>query len=465
MSPRLTPENLDLEPKAEAIAAIIQGFPEVKHYEIYCSAQARLAIELERGSIKKAESGKDIGVGVRLANGEGQSAFSYTSDLDDESMRRMVRGVVALVGKSTRDKDFHSFAEKTQIKYLPAGELFDKRVEALEIEDATRLVTNTLDSAREVGDPRVYSVNIDFNAGIERILVVNSNGVDASEQRTHVELFCGVTSKQGRTMTSDSDFRSGRALDAVSPAVGERAAMRSLATLGKIRIRTDSYPVVLSPRAAAAVIGDTMKRAADAELLQQQMSFLHNLAGKRVAPAFLSIVDDARSTGHTRILSRSFDAEGTCSTTTKIIDKGVFQGGLYDAYTARKGGVGNTGNASRAYYGSLPSISASNLFVQAEESHVAPRDEIFDGIKLGILFDDTGDSPDVASGEFSGMITTGFLIEDGAVGKPVSLAAFGINFRDMLNAIELVGDDVEDVGGTVCPSILLKGLQISSELG
>ncbi|MBN2150064.1 MAG: TldD/PmbA family protein [Candidatus Lokiarchaeota archaeon] len=465
MSLRFSHDDLDLEPKVNAITAIIQGYQDIKHYEIYCSAQSVISIELEKDAIKTAEFSKDIGIGVRLANGHGQSAFSYTSDLSAGSMQQMVKRIVALVGKSTRDKDFHSFAEKTPVTKLPASKLFDKRIEGLEIEDATSLVFDTLERARGVGDPRIYSVNIDLGAGSEKVLVLNSNGVDAREQYTSIDLSCSVTSKSGRTMTSDSDFQAGRALGMVSAGVGESAARRSLATLGKVRIKTGVYPIILSPRAAAAVIGSTIEEAADAELLQQQKSFLSSEAGERIAPEFLSIVDNAKSTRYSCLNSRSFDGEGTGSTTTKIVDEGVFRSGLYDSYTAGKGGTKNTANASRASYRSLPGISPSNMIIQADKAHVAKLDEIVAGIKLGILFDDTGDSPDVASGDFSGLISTGFLIQAGAIARPVSLAAFGINFRDLLNGIELVGDDVKDVAGTVCPSILLKGVQISSEIG
>ncbi|NMC04795.1 MAG: hypothetical protein GYA24_06270, partial [Candidatus Lokiarchaeota archaeon] len=58
----------------------------VKHHELYVELGTSMSIELERGSLKNAEVGSDAGIGIRVANDAGQSAFSYTSKLDVASI-------------------------------------------------------------------------------------------------------------------------------------------------------------------------------------------------------------------------------------------------------------------------------------------------------------------------------------------------------------------------------------------
>lgn len=437
------------------------AYYQVKHHEVFMVIGTSLDIDLERGSLKTAEIIRDAGFGVRVANEDGQSAFSYTSQMDSESIEKTIRNVVLTMGKATNDPDFHSFASESATTKVSRSLVFDPAVESLEIDDAVQLVTSTLDSAKSIDDEHVYSINVSFKAGNARIFVFNSNGIENSEDHTDVDLSCDVTVKDGDEMNSDYDFKDGRALSQLSTDIGANATIKALKTLGKVRVKSGFFPIVLSPRAAGYVIAGSIAHAANAESIQQDMSFLGGKLGEKIAPDFLTIIDDPRLETFSRRLTCSFDGEGNPTKTKKIVNGGILETFLYDAYTANKAGVESTGNAARGGYDSPPHISPFNLIIAPDESGIVAREELFKGIEYGIYLDQTYDSPNMATGDFSGMIAAGFLIENGAITSPIQQATFGTNLLELLSSIESFDDVPEDNAGTITPSIRLKGLHVS----
>jgi PmbA protein len=434
----------------------------VKHHEVFMVIGTTLEIDVERGSLKEAQFIHDAGFGVRVANEDGQAAFSCTSQLDDdEAIRTTIKNVVSTMKKATKDPDFQSFAANSNKENLPRALIFDPAVKNLDIDDAVQIVGSTLDSARSIEDPRVYSINVSFTAASARVFVFNSNGVLNSEEHTNVVLSSDVTVKAGEEMNSDYDFSEGRAMSQLSTGVGASAVDKALKTLGKVSVKTEFVPVVLSPRAAGYVIAGSIAHAANAESVQQEMSFLGGKLGEKIAPDFLTIIDDPRLDAYSRRSTCSFDAEGFHTRTKKIVNAGILETLLHSSYTANKAGVENTGNAVRQSYDSPPHISNFNLIIAPDDACVVANDELLNGIEYGIYFDQTYDSPNLSTGDFSGMISAGFLIENGRITSPIQQATFGINLLELLSSIEAVDDTIMDHAGIISPSIRLKGLHVS----
>ncbi|MFX0102547.1 MAG: TldD/PmbA family protein [Candidatus Hodarchaeota archaeon] len=460
----LNPEDVEIDPVRSKLETNIAKDPGIKHYEIYFSISSELSLEMEKGSMKKSTTSKDVGFGIRVANDQGQSAFSNASAFDADSIQKTVRNVVSLMEKSTPDEDFQTFAKKSSISQIQSKYLFDKEIECLNIENAVNFMADTLEDAEKIQDARVYSINVDFGAGNETVYILNSNGVDVSENYTAISATCSVTVKDGGEMSSDYEYKVGRSLDQVSPGIGMLAVEKALKTLEKVHVKTEFYPTILSQRAAARLIGLSFARAANGELMQQGLSFLHDNLGQEIGPGFLSVVDDGQMTSNSRINTRSFDSEGFKTDKKAIINAGKFETGLHNSYTANKANIESTGNARRTGYNSPPAIGASNVIIEVDTGNMGSFEELLSCVKRGIYFDETFDSPNYATGDFSGMISLGFLIEDGEITKPISQAAFGIHLLELLNSIKMCGDDPKDNGGIIAPSILLEGLHVSGSL-
>jgi len=101
-----------------------------------------------------------------------------------------------------------------------------------------------------------------------------------------------------------------------------------------------------------------------------------------------------------------------------LIDEGVFQAVLYDEYTARKDGVGSTGNASRNSHSAPPHLSPSNFYIQPGQQ---TPEEVIAGVEKGLYVVNTMNTHSInpVSGDYS-VSAQGFWIENGKLTHPVN---------------------------------------------
>ena len=131
---------------------------------------------------------------------------------------------------------------------------------------------------------------------------------------------------------------------------------------------------------------------------------------------------------------------------------------LHNLKTAQAFNIQPTGN------GTLGGNIGPNNF------HIANGDtspsEAIKGIKEGLLIKDlqglhAGLNP--ISGDFSAQ-SSGFLIKDGKIDRPVTLIVVSGNFLKMLNEVGCVCNDLEfGYDGFGSPSVLFNGLPISGK--
>ena len=88
------------------------------------------------------------------------------------------------------------------------------------------------------------------------------------------------------------------------------------------------------------------------------------------------------------------------------------------------------------------------------------KEEIISNIKEGILFDYTGDSPNIATGDFSGLILHGNVVRNGEIKESLNETMIGINLLDLFKNIEAVSKDFSVYGSYKAPYVKIKEVQI-----
>jgi PmbA protein len=236
--------------------------------------------------------------------------------------------------------------------------------------------------------------------------------------------------------------------------VGRTAARRAARMLGARKPKTQKVPVVFDPQMAAGFIAG-LSGAVNGMLVHKKSSFLASLRGKTVAPAHVTIVDDA--TLDKGIATRPFDGEGVASQTTPIIEKGVLKNFLYDATTANKAKAKSTGSASRGW-ASLPGIGTSNFYLSAGTDD---PEGIIAGVKNGLYVTSMlGRGADVITGVYS-RGANGLWIEDGELAYPVQEVTVSGNLLEMLAGLDAVGTDLDFRSSTAAPTIRFAELVVS----
>jgi len=195
----------------------------------------------------------------------------------------------------------------------------------------------------------------------------------------------------------------------------------------------------------------------NAEEVQMGRSYIADAYGECIASESLEIIDDGTIPGG--LGTRTFDAEGYVSQRTPIIESGVLKNLLHNSYTANKDDVENTGNAARPSYSGLPRISTSNFILTPGKGTV---DDFISEMKKGIVCRNTGDRPNMTTGDLSAMVMEGYYIENGEIKFPLKNTLIGINMKDLLTGVSQVGSDSRTTFSMIAPSFVIENANITS---
>ena len=156
--------------------------------------------------------------------------------------------------------------------------------------------------------------------------------------------------------------------------------------------------------------------------------------------------------------SRPFDDEGLPTRRTVVIRDGVLENYLLNTYTGRKLGMKSTGNAGRGLVGA-PTVEAGNLYI--EPGPHSPE-EIIKSVAKGFYVTELiGFGVNIVTGDYS-RSASGIWIENGELTFPVQGVTVAGNLKDMLNSIEMIGNDLDFRGSVVSPTLLIGRMTIGA---
>ena len=160
------------------------------------------------------------------------------------------------------------------------------------------------------------------------------------------------------------------------------------------------------------------------------------------------------------ISTSAWDMEGTPTRPLKIIENGVLNSYLHNVYTANLFETISTGHGSRGLHSTTVGIKPSNMQIKPGTENY---DSMMESIKHGVLVDASYDQPNLVTGEFSGLIASGFLIEDGERKNALRESMIGLNFFDFYNDISAIGKKIHRRGSHYVPYIKVENVKISAK--
>ncbi len=157
--------------------------------------------------------------------------------------------------------------------------------------------------------------------------------------------------------------------------------------------------------------------------------------------------------------SRPFDGEGLSAQRLAIVEKGVLSTYIVDTYTGRKLSRASTHSASRGGSGGV-GPSTTNLILRAGQT---PAKDIVKQTKRGLYVTEMmGFGFNAVTGDFS-RGAGGFWIEDGELTFPVSEVTISLNLDQLLQRIDLVGDDLDLRTSIATPTFRVSAMTIAGE--
>ncbi len=414
-----------------------EGRRHADEVEVYYTEGESVTAELKRDVLGVATKSRDRGLGIRTIR-DGRIGASSTNDL--RRWRECLDAALA-AGRLASPQEWHGLPGPLRIER--EAPTFDPSL----IPDpmvAKGLVDGMLRGAS------LHPVEVTGgSAGISRttVTLANSRGIRYRNTWTHLR----ISLETIREQSTGSEFDNSAFMDVDAEKVGERAAFLAAASVGGVEVESGDYDLILSPVAAAQLIGMVLVPALSGRNVHAGRSRLAGRIGERVLDEGISVCDDPFARG---LGSTSWDAEGVPARRLEFIADGVLQGFAYDLKTAYRYGKQSTASAVRGGYGGAPSIGVHNLIVDGERSDIGDDRAIYVHDVVG------AHTANTLSGDFSVELSNPFWMEGGEYGEPIKKAMLAGNVFEMLSSIGGLGRESRVVGPMILPAMRLHKQRI-----
>ena len=229
-------------------------------------------------------------------------------------------------------------------------------------------------------------------------------------------------------------------------------------SLGAGFVETGKYPIILTRDVASSILR-AFSSVFSGESAMRKLSILTDKVNTQVFGQNITIINDPFS--DKALFKESFDDEGVPCQTIEVVKDGVFTGFLHNLRSANFFKQNPTGNGFR----NGASASASPVNLHLKEGNYS-EEEMIATIDKGLLITaahglHAGLNP--ISGNFN-VQSQGFIIENGKLARAVTLFVLSSNFYEMLNNVEMIGNNTEkNFNGVASPSLKIKEVQISGK--
>jgi TldD protein len=407
-----------------------------EYADIYIERSAPFSLVCEDSRIERAVSGIDCGAGVRLIIGQ-RTAYAYTNELTTDSLLEIADAVrhAALGGSGDAGISLRKKKPRVDFSVLKAPDGVETSVKAEMVLRADR-------AARSY-DPRIRQALVSYREQHQRVLIANSGGFVAEDDRLYVTALVHVVAADGDEVQTGYEAVGGNiGMELFDQApldkAAELAARRAVLMLSARKAPAGRMPVVLSSSAGGTMIHEAVGHGLEADLAQSGLSVYSNRLGERIASPLITVLDDATLPG--RRGSFRFDDEGTDAACTVLVDKGILKTFMYDRLTAMKDNRQSTGNGRRESYKHRPIPRMTNTMIASGASE---PETILRETPKGIFVKKMGGGQvNTVNGDFVFEVSEGYLIENGRIGDPVRGATLTGNGPQVLASIDRVGSDL-----------------------
>jgi len=414
-----------------------------------------LDVGVRLGEIEKLKRARQKHLGLRVFVGQ-RSAVTSSADFARDAVKRLAEDTCALARVIAADP-FAGLPEPAELATaVPDLDLYDAAVEDISAEQAIAWAQEA-EAAALQADPRITnSEGGECGTSTSRVLYASSLGFRGEYRDSAVSLSAVPIASENGAMQRDYWYSAQRKLARLeAPAdIGRKAAARALRRLNARSVPTCEVPVVFDPEMAAGLLRH-LAAAVSGYALYKGTSFLIGKLGERIAPDFVSVVDDGRLAGG--LGSKPFDGEGLATRRTVVVERGILTSYLFDTYSARKLQHRSTGNAARSV-GSSPSVSPTNFVLQPG---TCTAEEIIRSVPRGLYVTELiGFGINPVTGDYS-RGAVGLWIENGELTYPVEEITIAGNLLQMYAGIEMVGNDLDLRHAVAAPTLKIGRMTVA----
>ncbi len=302
-----------------------------------------------------------------------------------------------------------------------------------------RQLLERLNQEMLVTDRRIVDSHARYQDRVTERWVATSDGILLYDLRPEVRLAAGAVAQEESVLERAFESWGARGGWKSVQETGQlfrQAARRAVAQLSAPRVRAGTYPVVLDPRLAGALIHQTVGHLSEADTLAGRPDLDALMRpGRQIGSELLTIGDDGSAAS--LMGSQTFDDEGAPTHNTLLVQHGVLVGRLHTRETAGRVGAPPTGNARASSFRHVPEARLTNLYLANGRGTL---DDLLRGISFGIYCCDAlGGQTHL--GRFSITAASGQVIRDGKLAEAVKPMVLAGDMVETLKRVDAVAGD------------------------
>jgi TldD protein len=437
--------------------------------DVYLEYRVSEELVLEDGVVKTAARHVSQGGGVRAQVGA-RTGYAHTDQISVKSLERAARQARAIAAEAAT-------SGVVAVAGRPGHDLYPVDEPPVVADLARKLdLLQRVDAAARAFDPRVRQVVATLASEEVIVLIVTAAGLAVGDLRPLTRLSVTVIAEEGGRREVGTSGGGGRVALGVFwegarwRRFASEAARQATLKLGAREAPAGEMTVVLGPGWPGILLHEAVGHGLEGDFNRKGVSAFAGRLGQRVASELVTVVDDG-TLPHRRG-SLNVDDEGTPTSRTVLIDRGVLVGYMQDKLNARLMGMTPTGNGRRESYAHPPMPRMTNTFMLAGSDD---PDEIIRSVAHGLYAVAFGGGQvDITSGKFVFTASEAYLIEGGRVTAPVRGATLIGHGPEALTRVRRVGHDLaldEGIGtcgkdgqsvpvGVGLPTVRLDGITV-----
>lgn len=414
--------------------------------DIFAEDTYNTNIRMIDGIVEQGISGRDYGIGIRIFQGV-RSVYAYTNDSSRENLMKIaLEAAAALEGES-------------QIKSVVLARECIQKYHPILLNPQDVKEKNKVDVMRQAHyaaanyDEQISQVVVSYMDTVQNVFIANSEGLTAEDRRVRTRLAINPIASKGNEKQSGF-YGPGRHMgfelfDHINVEDYAKDAARSAVTMVNAEYApSGKYPVIIDNEFGGVIFHEACGHGLEATSVAKGASVFAGKLGEKVASELVTAVDDG--TIPNAWGSQNIDDEGTKTRRNLLIENGVLKGYMIDKLNGRRMNMEATGNARRQSYKFAPTSRMTNTFICAGDS---TRDEIISNTEYALYAKKMGGgSVNPATGEFNFAVSEGYIVRNGKIEKPVRGATLIGRGIDILQKIDMVGDNLS-TGQGMCGSL------------
>jgi predicted Zn-dependent protease len=435
--------------RAEEIFGHVLKYSTAEETEVMVSSSALALTRFANNTIHQNVSEETTTLSVRVVT-DGRMARASTNKFDEESIRQICEGVLALARLQPPDPELLPMPGPQT--YRAVNRFFR---ETAELSPTTR--ASTVASVVKHAEKNRLTAAGFFSSGVSAYGLFNSRGLSAFHEETLAEFSVTMLGRDGSGWAK----KTSPYWPEVEPQeLAERAAQKALHSRKPQEIAPGKYTVILEPAAVLDLLGFLLLDFSGLAV-HEQRSCLTGRVGEKVFGDNINLRDDVFHPSQT---GAPFDGEGIPRQRVAILEHGVVKNLVYARQTAHKMGTQPTGHGFPLpnEFGEAP----LNIVMEGERSSL---EDMVKSTPNGLLVTRFWYIREVDPYQkiLTGMTRDGtFWVEDGQAQHGVKNLRFNQSVIEMLRQVEMLGQPQRTAGEEsfemVVPAMKIREFNFSS---